>query len=149
LTETLIHRQVAAARAGNEPSVICRMPAGWAVLANMQFLKGYSLLLPDPVVGSINDLNRQNRSEYLYNMTIIGDALLEVTGAYRINYAIMGNSDPALHAHIVPRYLSEPDEQRRGQPWSYSQEFIDSRRFDYDLDKDLIQQIARAIKKRL
>ena len=55
-------------------------------------------------------------------MSTIGDALLEVTDAFRINYAIMGNSDPALHAHIVPRYMSEPEHIRKHLPWSYPQE---------------------------
>ena len=53
-------------------------------------------------------------------MALVGDALLEVTGAYRINYAILGNTDPALHAHIVPRFLTEPDEYRKGPPWIVS-----------------------------
>jgi diadenosine tetraphosphate (Ap4A) HIT family hydrolase len=51
-------------------------------------------------------------------MTLIGDALLEVTGVFRINYGIMGNSDPCLHTHIVPRYLTEPEKFRQGLPWS-------------------------------
>jgi diadenosine tetraphosphate (Ap4A) HIT family hydrolase len=82
-------------------------------------------------------------------MVTVGDALLEVTGAYRINYVIAGNSDPFLHAHIVPRYLSEPDKIRRGGPWSYSKEIMDSNLFDYERDKDLIARLAEAIKKRL
>ena len=51
-------------------------------------------------------------------MTLIGDALLEVTGANRINYGIMGNPDPFLHTHIVPRNLTEPEKFREGLPWS-------------------------------
>jgi hypothetical protein len=47
---TLIHRRVETARQGNNPTVICRVPSGWVVLGDVQFLRGYSLLLPDPVV---------------------------------------------------------------------------------------------------
>ena len=36
-----------------------------------------------------------------------------MTGAYRINYAVMGNLYPVLYARIVPRYLSESEELRR------------------------------------
>jgi hypothetical protein len=47
-------------------------------------------------------------------MTILGDALLEVTGAYRFNYEILGNLEPAMHAHAdrfgaSPRCLSGTD----------------------------------------
>jgi len=146
---TYIHQQVEAARAGTNPTLVCRVSSGWVVLCDMQFLPGYCILLPDPVVVSLNDLDRSQRAEYLCDMALVGDALLEVTGAYRINYAIFGNSDPALHAHIVPRYLSEPDQLRYGPPWSYAPEVIDGRKFDLERDRGLIQQIAGAIQIRL
>jgi diadenosine tetraphosphate (Ap4A) HIT family hydrolase len=115
----------------------------------MQFLSGYSILLPDPVVSSLNDLDRAKRAEYLCDMATVGDALMEVTGAYRINYAIAGNTDPYLHAHIVPRYLTEPENLRYGLPWSHPQEEIDSIPFNYGRDKPLMQQLCQAILKRL
>jgi diadenosine tetraphosphate (Ap4A) HIT family hydrolase len=79
----------------------------------------------------------------------VGDALLEVTGAYRINYTIAGNTDPYLHAHIVPRYLTEPEELRKGLPWSHPKEEMDSLLFDYERDKQLMQLLRQAIEKRL
>jgi diadenosine tetraphosphate (Ap4A) HIT family hydrolase len=144
-----IHERVALARAGTNPTVICRMPSGWAVMCDMQHLRGYSILLPDPVAGSINDLNREQRSAFLCDMVTVGDALLEVTGSFRINYAILGNTDPALHAHIVPRFLTEPDEMRKGPPWSYPREVVDANLFDYARDKELIARLAAAIQNRL
>jgi len=146
---TTIHQRVAAARSGTNPTVICRVPSGWVVLCDMQYLQGYAILLPDPVVESLNALNRAQRAEYLCDMALVGDALLEVTGAFRINYAIFGNTDPALHAHIVPRFLTEPGEYRKGPPWSYPKEVVDARMFDYERDKELIQRLAAAIQKRL
>ena len=145
-----IHKQVEAARAGVEPALICQTSSGWVVLCNSwQFLRGYCIQMPDPVVSSLNDLTSQARAAYLGDMAIIGDALLEVTGAYRINYAIMGNSDQVLHSHIVPRYLTEPDELRMSNPWTYPPEIMDSMPFDLDRDRDLILQIKAAIRKRL
>jgi hypothetical protein len=47
---TLIHQRVEAARAGTNPTVICQMPSGWAVLCDNQYLRGYTILLSDPVV---------------------------------------------------------------------------------------------------
>ena len=144
-----IPERITAARAGANPAVICRLRSGWAVMCDMQYLRGYTILLADPVVASINDLDRLQRAKYLGDMALIGDALLEVTGAFRINYAIMGNSDPFLHAHIVPRYMSEPDNFRTGLPWSYPEKLLDAVLFDLERDKGLMQQIAAAIQKRL
>ena len=144
-----VTKQVEAARAGVEPALICPVPSGWVVLANWQFLRGYCIQMPDPVVPSLNDLMPPARTAYLNDMAIIGDALLEVTGAYRINYAIMGNSDQVLHSHIVPRYLTEPDGLRMSNPWTYPQQTMDATWFDSERDKDLLLQIKDAIRKRL
>ena len=115
----LIADRVAAARAGTNPYVIARLPSGWAVIGDVQFLPGYCLLLADPVVPSLNDLSVKARDQYLQDMVRIGDAILKATDSFRINYEILGNSEPELHAHIFPRYMSEPDERRRMPAWFY------------------------------
>jgi diadenosine tetraphosphate (Ap4A) HIT family hydrolase len=141
-----IFEQVQAARAGTEPALICQVPSGWVVLCTLQFLRGYSILMPDPVAPSLNDLSQAQRAQYLCDMTLVGDALLEVTGANRINYAIMGNTDPVLHAHIVPRYRDEPEAWRSGLPWSYPDEVVEGKKFDYRRDWELMHKIAVAIR---
>jgi diadenosine tetraphosphate (Ap4A) HIT family hydrolase len=145
---TLIHQRVEAARAGVNPTVICRMPSGWAVLADSQFLRGYSILLADPVAQDLNALEPQRRADFLRDMAILGDALLEVTGAYRINYEILGNLDAALHAHVFPRYLTEPEGRRRAPAFQYDQAYRNSAKFDLARDKELMRQIAHAVQRR-
>jgi diadenosine tetraphosphate (Ap4A) HIT family hydrolase len=145
---TLIHRRVAAAQEGTNPTVICRMPSGWAVLGDAQFLRGYSILLSDPVVPNVNALDKALRQQFLFDMSVIGDALLEVTGAHLINYEILGNTDAALHAHVFPRYRDEPEERRLGPVWLYDREYRNSRPFDLARDRVLIEQLAAAIQRR-
>ena len=147
---TLIHERVRAAQKGENPAVICRMPSGWAVLGDQQFIPGYSLLLPDPVVADLNALRGERRAQYLSDMVLIGDALLEVTEAYRINYEILGNSEAALHAHIFPRYMSEPQGPRGVPVWmGYTEEEYLSRPLELERDRELIEKIASTIRKRL
>ncbi|MEY4544364.1 MAG: hypothetical protein RL685_559 [Pseudomonadota bacterium] len=119
---TLIHERVALARAGRNATVIGRMRSGWAVLGDVQLPRGYCLLLPDPVVGSINELTGAERAQFLADMVNIGDGLLALTGAYRINYELQGNTDQALHAHIFSRYQQEDAERRKGPVWLYGTE---------------------------
>ena len=80
-------------------------------------MPGYCLLLADPVVGSLHDLDDARRAEFLRDMAHLGDAILQVTSADRINYGILGNSEPELHAHLFPRYTTEQAELRRLQLW--------------------------------
>jgi hypothetical protein len=56
---TLIHDRVQDCRDGVNPKVICRVKSGWVVLGDVQFLPGYTLLLPDPVVYDLNALDTE------------------------------------------------------------------------------------------
>lgn len=102
---TIIHERVEQARLGHNPKAIAKVPSGWVVLGDVQFLEGYCLLLPDPVISSLNSLTHEQRARYLMDMTLLGDVVEQLTGAWRINYEILGNSEPALHAHVFPRSL--------------------------------------------
>jgi diadenosine tetraphosphate (Ap4A) HIT family hydrolase len=145
---TLIHERVRLAQQGQNPTVIGRMASGWAVLGDMQFPRGYSLLLPDPVVGSINALEGAGRGQFLADMVAIGDALLELTGAYRVNYEIQGNSDQALHAHIFARYLTEEDERRKGPVWMYPAAQRSAAPFDMNVHGVLQRELAAWLSQR-
>lgn len=140
---TSIHRRVDALRAGDDPTFIARLASGWAVLGQQQVLPGYCLLLPDPVVPTLNALQGAARRTFLTDMAALGDAVLTVTGAVRINYAIFGNLDPALHAHVIPRYQDEPAELRTAQPWAYDWDAAPA--FDPDRHRDLRDRIHAAL----
>jgi diadenosine tetraphosphate (Ap4A) HIT family hydrolase len=116
---TAIHRRVDALRAGSDPAFIARLESGWAVMGERQVLPGYCLLLPDPVVANLNALAGAERAQFLADMAALGDAVLTVTRAMRINYAILGNLEPALHAHVIPRYHDEPAPYATTHPWAY------------------------------
>jgi len=72
---------------------------------------------------------------------------LEVTGAARINYEILGNSEKALHAHIIPRYEAESEELKKGPVWFYDWSLAP--RFDVQRHKLLMDAIRAAIEKRI
>ena len=116
--DTVIHRRVAALRAGHDPTRVARLISGWVVLGDPQVIPGYCLLLPDPVADHLNALRAAARAQFLSDMALLGDALLASTGATRINYAIFGNAEPALHAHVFPRRTDEPAATRTAQPWA-------------------------------
>ncbi len=144
---TLIHQRVVMAQQGVNPTVICHMSSGWAVFGDTQISPGYSILLSDPVVPDLNALSLEDRATFLRDMSIIGDALLEVTDASLINYEILGNTERALHAHIVPRYADEPDEKRRRPIWF--SDMSNAPKFDAQRDRDFMQKLADSIQRRL
>jgi diadenosine tetraphosphate (Ap4A) HIT family hydrolase len=132
---------VEACRAGVYEPLIGRMSSGWAVLGKSQFLRGYCLLLPDPVAPHLNALVGERRVRFLNDVALLGDAVLKATAALRINYAVFGNLEPALHAHVIPRYEDEPEDKRTAQPWAY--DWSAAPQFDLRRDGALLAEIRK------
>ncbi len=105
-------------RADEYPALVAKLESGWVIMGERQVLAGYCLLLPDPVVAHLNVLTGARRARFLEDMALTGDAVQRCTGAVRVNYAVFGNVEPALHAHIFPRRGDEPDATRTAQPWA-------------------------------
>lgn len=100
-------------------------------------------------MSDLSALDRRGRLQLLHDMTVLGDALLEATGAYRINYQILGNLALALHSHVFPRYRSEPEACRILLPQSYDRAVRQSIGFGYERDRPLMAAITAAIQGRL
>jgi len=106
---------------GTNPMLIKELRGGNVVFGDVQFLPGYCVLLPKKEVNSLNDLSLEERTEYLKDMSILGDAIINACSPLRINYDILGNTDKFLHAHVFPRYEWEKEERRKMPVWLYDQ----------------------------
>jgi diadenosine tetraphosphate (Ap4A) HIT family hydrolase len=120
--------RVGTALRGDNPTVLQRLTAGFAVIGDVQFLPGYCVLLTDhPAADRLTDLPRAKRLAFLDDMELLGQAVERVCSRRdpafrRINYEILGNHDAFLHAHIWPRYEWEPDNIRSRPVWLYAPE---------------------------
>ncbi|WFB06071.1 diadenosine tetraphosphate hydrolase [Streptomyces sp. LX-29] len=120
--------RIGSALRGENPSVLRRLEAGFAVIGDVQFLPGYSVLLvDDPTVHRLSELPRRKRLAFLADMDRLGEAVERACTRLdpdfrRVNLEILGNADPFLHAHVWPRFSWEPAE-RVGLPvWLYPRE---------------------------
>jgi len=108
--------RVRSALAGDNPTVLRRMRAGFAVIGDVQHLPGYCVLITDqPGVDQLLDLPPERQLVFLEDMALLGRAVATVCGRRdpglrRINLEIQGNTDAFLHAHVTPRYEWEPPE---------------------------------------
>ena len=116
---TLIHQFVREAQAGTNPRVVGKLGSGWVIMSPDQRLRGYCLLIADPVVPDINSLTHYQRSQFLLDMTKVGDALNEILHPRRLNYSLLGNQDHALHAHVHPRFETEQEDYVLKPPFAY------------------------------
>ena len=114
--------RIGSAERGENPTVLTRMRSGFAVIGDTQFLPGYCLLLGTPRVTHLSDLPLDQRRDFLLDMSLLGEAIEAVCQPRRVNYAILGNLDPFLHAHVIPRYDWEPEEYLHGPIERYPHE---------------------------
>lgn len=139
---TVIHDRVNEARTGKNPYVICKLETCWVTVASKPLLPGHCVTFADPVVFSLNDLSEEMRMRYSRDVCRVGDALIKVTGSYRINYETLCNVAQALHSHITPRQISEPEAKRRERAAvAYTE-------LDFDLEKEkaFIEAMKAALK---
>jgi diadenosine tetraphosphate (Ap4A) HIT family hydrolase len=117
--------RIGAALRGENPTVLTRLPGGFAVIGDVQWLPGYCVLLTDdPGVERLTDLPRPARLEFLASMERLAEAVDLACRSLdpqfrRMNLEILGNTDPFLHAHVWPRYEWEPPELVGGPVWGY------------------------------
>ncbi|WP_030268172.1 HIT family protein [Streptomyces sp. NRRL B-24484] len=120
--------RIGSALRGENPSVLRRLGAGFAVIGDVQFLPGYSLLLTDePGVQRLSELPRGRRIAFLSDMERLGEAVelacRRLDPAFRrVNLEILGNTDGYLHAHVWPRYEWEPADLVRMPVWLHPEE---------------------------
>lgn len=113
---------------GENPSVLRRLDAGFAVIGDVQFLPGYSVLLTDdPSAERLSDLSRARRLSFLSDMDRLGEAVERACrrldpGFRRVNLEILGNTDAFLHAHVWPRFGWEPPDLVGRPVWLYSRD---------------------------
>jgi diadenosine tetraphosphate (Ap4A) HIT family hydrolase len=107
---------VGAALRGENPTVLARLSAGFAVMGDVQFLPGYCVLITDtPGADRLTDLPRHRRLGFLADLELLGEAVELVSerrdpAFRRVNLEIQGNHDAFLHAHVWPRYEWEGPE---------------------------------------
>jgi diadenosine tetraphosphate (Ap4A) HIT family hydrolase len=129
------------------PFLLKNMPSGYAVFNEHQpdAINGCCMLLPSTPVSSLNDLDEHERAQFTSDMLLLGDAITLATGCERVNYLVLCNQAPELHAHCIPRFASEDPGLRRQGPFeAYS--FADARSSDAEgRDRELCDAISDAL----
>ncbi|MFI5740934.1 diadenosine tetraphosphate hydrolase [Streptomyces anulatus] len=141
--------RIGAALKGENPTVLRRLLAGFAVIGDVQFLPGYSVLLVDePDVQRLSDLPRPKRLSFLSDMDHLGEAVERVCRRMdpafrRVNLEILGNTDSFLHAHVWPRFEWEPSNVVSRPVWLYPQERWSAEQFKLGPQHDALRDAIR------
>jgi diadenosine tetraphosphate (Ap4A) HIT family hydrolase len=85
-------------------------------LCRNQYVKGYCILVAKKPVRELHEMHEQERRLFLEDMVAVGAALEKVFQPIKLNYQILGNRIPQVHAHIIPRYYDDPAPNRPIRP---------------------------------
>jgi diadenosine tetraphosphate (Ap4A) HIT family hydrolase len=73
-----------------------------------QFTPGYCVVISTRHVAEPYDLPEHERGVFFADVLRAGKAVQQALGSIKMNYLILGNEQPHLHCHLVPRFYGDP-----------------------------------------
>jgi diadenosine tetraphosphate (Ap4A) HIT family hydrolase len=117
---------------------ICRLSVSVLGLYNDARFPGRCLLVLDKHVEDFTELDKDLLLAFSLDSQIASRAIRKVTKAIRINYAVLGNREPHLHFHLIPRGQSNDPIPHRA-PWEHPKE-------KHDLSTEVANQLKKQIR---
>lgn len=77
-------------------------------LVKNQYVPGYCVLICSKHVREPYHLSADERTLFFEDMLLAAQALEHVFRPDKMNFQLLGNVVPHLHAHLVPRYYGDP-----------------------------------------
>lgn len=82
------------------------------------------------------------RQPYMEDMCRAAQAIKSAVNAFKLNYEILGNADPHVHCHLIPRQHDEPNP--RVPAWLHPQAQSDLDAKNAQAVKSLIRELLKA-----
>lgn len=104
----LICERINLIRSGTNPYFISELKTGFVVMGDYQFFKGYTLFLCKEHKQELHELTPAFRKDFLYEMSLVAEAVFKAFKPRKLNYELLGNTDHHMHWHIFPRHADDP-----------------------------------------
>lgn len=105
--DCLICTRIAEIKGGTNPAFIAELETGYVVLGDFQYFKGYTLFLAKDHLTELHQLDPSRRALFLNEMSLVAEAVFHAFQPQKMNYELLGNSEPHLHWHLFPRYEAD------------------------------------------
>jgi len=73
-----------------------------------QLFPGYTFVTLKWHAEHLTSLSPSDQRRFLGDMTTLANTLAKALKPDRLNYALLGNAQPHLHWHLIPRYTTDP-----------------------------------------
>lgn len=138
----LICQRVALWRAGQNPYLIAEFEHSLFVVCDHQYYRGYALLLLKDHIRDLHQLPPDVQAGLFAELMRATAAVVSAYHPDKMNHLSLGNAEPHIHWHIIPRYADDP--YYRQQPFAQAAEFD-----KYAIDAATAQRIAAEIRAHL
>lgn len=108
----LICNRIELIRQNNNPALVIELKTGYVVFGDHQFYRGYTLFLCKLHKNELYELDSDFRRQFLWEMSIVAEAIAQVFIPVKMNYELLGNTDAHLHWHLFPRHKDDADPKR-------------------------------------
>ena len=89
---------------GTNPYFVKELDTGYVVIGDNQHFYGYALLLyKNHDYTELYQLDMDERTRFMQEMSIVAEAAAKAFGAEKMNYELLGMGDAHLHWHLYPR----------------------------------------------
>jgi len=102
-------------KGGTNPYFVMELETGYVVMGDHQHFKGYTLFLCKIHVTELHYLEKDFKLQFLYEMSLVAEAVYNVFHPEKMNYELLGNGDTHLHWHLFPRRTG--DTPTKGSVW--------------------------------
>ena len=86
---------------------VADLPLSRLRLAVNQYVPGYCVLICATHVIEPYHLSATDRQQFWDDLLLAAQAIGDVFAPIKMNYQVLGNAVPHLHAHLVPRYYGD------------------------------------------
>jgi diadenosine tetraphosphate (Ap4A) HIT family hydrolase len=101
-------KEIADIKKEDNPFFVAELETGYVVMSWYQYFKGYTIFILKSHSTELHKLKSDLRDKFLCEMSLVAEAVYRAFKPKRLNYAKLGNGDPHLHWHIIPRYGTDP-----------------------------------------
>lgn len=104
-------------KGGEFRDFIAELRSCYVILGDQQFYRGYCVLLAKLHATELYLMPADDARVLFDEMRLTAEAIAAVVKPWKMNYECLGNSEPHVHWHLLPRNENEPEELRRGPIW--------------------------------
>lgn len=121
----LVCERILKIKEGTNPYFVKEMETGYVVIGDYQHFKGYTLFLFKEHETELHLIDPVTKMKFLEEMSVVAEAVLNATGAEKMNYEMLGNGYAHMHWHLFPRRendLENYGNSGKGPVWWYPME---------------------------